>query len=396
MQSLYQWPGITPAGKKIKGVRHATSAQDAKLSLVDDDYVKVKCNKVFFAHWSRHHIKQKDRITVLNKISTLLHAGISLNKALQLTQQSTHKLILQEHLRQLIQQTASGKTLAQALHNTPGLTNTIDQQQIFLAEETGQLDTILTKITRRHQRQLDTYRQIKKALTYPATIILIGIIVSTIMITTVLPKFAALYQNLNTSLPKLTQLLLSLSHFLKDNGIMLAIIIVLFTLGLTSSKASTFRNKIRTLTCYFPLFGKLIKAQQQLNWCDTFIGLLDGGVPIDKALEYSQSILQNDQQKNAIRLATKAIQSGTPLSSALDQTKLFSRTFIQLIKIGEQTGNISTLLHNYLKTETLNLTTLTEQLSSLLEPITMLIVGAMIGLLVTAMYLPIMEMGNAL
>lgn len=392
---LYQYQALDSNGKKCKSFRAADNRPAVLIALIDEGFLQIKCSRVYLSPWSRQRIKPNDIGYFFGELSTTLNAGVSLVDALKLLQAS-RKVLLQSRIEAIHNSIQQGQAFSKALTKHCDLFADIEIQLIEFAESTGTLSQTLENIAQQYQARLALKEKIQKALTYPIAVMIIGVVITGIMLTCVLPKFATLYQNLNAQLPLLTQVLIGISHSLRHNGLTLIITLLALIFVLKYQRIMQLRPLWYQLRWRLPVFGKLIQLNQHHRWIHTLSLLLNNGIPLLNALKSTQNLIQHQTYQAALNKITQQVMHGMALSQAIEQQHCFPNDLIQMIRISEQTGTLAQMLQNYSHIQAQKINTLTGQLANLLEPLVMTFIGGMIGLLVMAMYLPIIQMGNAL
>lgn len=375
----------------------ASSHDHAKAKLLAQSLTPLKITR---SSHLRLRWKKQDIIYFFEQLATLLNAGLPLLKSLRLFSEE-HPLSHWRVLTHQLQKTIShGHALSESLADYPQIFSLSISNTLKTAEITGELAICCQAIAKLLAQQQLLRSNINKALRYPLILLFVMLIVITVMLLGVLPQFATLYANVAAQLPWLTQALLDLSDWLQKQGVLLGIgsalssLIALFSWQYHNSQI--YRAKIETLFLLLPLIGPLIK---HANLSQIFHHLhltQQAGLPLLDGLENVSTITVNIRYQQALRSIYQQIQQGESFSQSLQLSPLFPALCLQLIRVGEESGALDSLLLKLAKHYQHQVEHMSEFLAQSLEPIMMAIMGIMVGGLVLAMYLPIFQLGQVL
>lgn len=332
----------------------------------------------------------------MTELSVLLSAGIDMQRALALlTAQQRSK---QRPYWQAIQQRIEhGQSLSASLLASPGFART-DVLLIAVAERGGQLPAQLKRLAELQHKRLRMLQQVRRALRYPAFVLLGSVLVSGFLLMQVVPSFALLYQGFGAELPGLTQHILDLSELLVRHGwLVLLVFAALFTAGVIAWKASAdWRSRVHRLLWRLPLLGPLTQARWLAQWHRTLAECLQAGLPFLEALQQSALPVEESPLAPCQPRLYKAVSQGQRLSSALQAEANYPLRSVQMIATGEESGMLAPLLETLARQYESDLDDCCEQLLKLLEPVLMTILGVLIGVIVMALYLPLFQLGQVI
>lgn len=392
----YIWSGITANHKKITGEITALSMNLAKSQLKQQGITSItlqkKQKKIF-------HTNKK--ITVLDialffrQLTALISAGSPLMQSCDILQKSQEKEKCQKLIMNIKNEIASGNNFANSLRKFPQHFDSLTCHLVQTGEQTGTLSIMLKRITHHKEKSIALKKQLIKALFYPITLFLIAIIVTIIMLTCIVPRFAELFQNMHGQLPPLTLAVISLSTIFKNYfwlSITLLPCSVLFTYYLKKSKK--LRHQVDSFLLSFPLIGKILQksilARLMRNLATTF----SAGISITDSLNIIAYTSGNIVYTKLILSLKNQVTSGQPLHIAMHNHYLFPSIAVQMIKIGEESGTLAAMLEKMADFYESDVENIIANCSQLLEPLIMVILGVLIGGLVLAMYLPIFKLGT--
>lgn len=395
----YVWSGHTKHNKKIFGEIEDFSLNLAKIHLRRQGITAISIQKKTKKFFSRNNVKisSLDVAIFFRQLATLITANIPIVQSCEILSRNQEKFQLKKLILSLKQEIESGKNLTKALQKFPRYFDDITCQLVHAGEKSGTLETMLKRIAQYKEKSIRLKKQILQALFYPTIIFIVAIIVSIMLLTLVVPRFADLFNTMHGHLPTFTLYIIALSNFMRSYaylGILPLLAVILLSYFFKNS--IRMKNKIDHLLLCTPFLGNLLKkiilARFSRNLATTFAA----GVPITDALHIIAKISGNSIFTQAIMTLQKNVNSGQQLHLAMQQNPLFPAMPIQMIKIGEETGSLEHMLEKIAEWYEADIDHFIANLSQLLEPLIMIILGVLIGGLVIAMYLPIFKLGTVL
>jgi type IV pilus assembly protein PilC len=344
-----------------------------------------------------HKVKSRDIAIFLRQLATLISAGISIVQSFEILEKSQEKISVQKLICDIKREILTGKGLFHCLQQQKPLFDELTCQLIQIGENTGKLDSMLRMIATHQEKNIAAKLRIQQALFYPCIIIFIAITVSFSMFIFIIPQFAELFQETQVKLPLLTLWIFSISNFLNQNMIYLLLVgVISFIIIMCSRIKSHFFHLIKYIVIQCsPLkrcFQKIILARFARTLAITF----SAGIPIDHALKLAASPSHHIEFTDTVAKLRSKICTGVQLHQAMFCSPYFPSLMIQMIKIGEESGMLEQMLDKTADFFEADSDQLIARLNQLLEPLIMLILGAVIGGIVIGMYLPIFKLGSAL
>ena len=401
---LFKYEGITESGKKIKETIDANNLKEAKAKLQIKKvlYTSIKENNTQF--FFKINFKKMYKINNLElsyisrDLSIYLKAGITLVQAIKLmSQQYKNKIKFNEFFETLVSLVDEGKNFYTALDKQKVfIIPEFYKQSIKVSENDGLLSSVLYELSTFLKKQDRIKKQISSAMAYPIFVLCISILVVGFMLGVIVPKITSIFLQMNNELPWITSVVISFGDFITNNYTSLIISIVFICIAFSTfmKKSKTFKYFIHTLLLKMPFIGKLIEMNELSRFAYMNSILINSGVPIVQTIKLSANILSNSVIHNLFTQASSKVVEGEKLSKILDTSKIYKidTSFIHAIAIGEETSQLNTILHNLAKLYNESSKDKMTIFLALLEPIMMLIVGSLIGIIVLAMLLPIFSM----
>ena len=403
---LFNWHGVNRLQQKQKGTIVAESAVIAQQQLMSRGLQHIKLQQ----NWQLNSKpKNAEVCALLSQLATLLQAAVPLKNSLQILLQHCTNIALNSWLRQLLKDIESGLAFSQALEkqNVEKQNQYLtyqDRQLIKVGEMTGKLPTVCHEIAQHKQQALALQRKIQKILLYPVLVLGISLILTALLLLFIVPQFAAMYDNSSAQLPTFTQVLLTLSQGLQDYWLHLLICITLTILFIRARlKHSPWfnRQKIRLINAT-PVLNRIVQLSRLVGFSRSLFLMLQAGVPLNQAL---QSFLpQNPSWQRSpnvqgdwllieeVQSILHWLQQGYAFSASVSG-HIFPLAAQQMLQVGEQSGQLPKMLQFIANDHQQQLDYQIDLLSQMLEPLLMVIIGGLIGLIMLGMYLPIFNMG---
>ncbi|MDF7681711.1 protein transport protein HofC [Enterobacteriaceae bacterium ESL0689] len=391
---LWRWQGINHQGEACQGALWENNRLQVfeKLQSLRIMPLTLRRCVVKKALWHPRYSGQ-----IIRQLAALLQAGIPLAEGLALLAQQQSHAQWQALLSLLAQDLTQGMSLSAALEKWPQAFPPLYRAMIRTGELTGKLDYCCFQLASQQQKQLQLTAKVKKALRYPLIILSLALLVVSAMLCFVLPEFAAIYQTFNTPLPLLTRHVIRASNALGNHW---PILIILITLALILNKLILRRQRWllrrQKILYALPMIGKLM-CGQLLSQIFTILTLTqNAGISFLQGLESVEQTLSCPLWRQRLHQAYTQITHGVPVWQALAHCGGFTPLCLQLIRTGEASGSLDTMLANLAQHHSEQTHYQAENLATLLEPALLLITGTIIGVLVVAMYLPVFHLGDAI
>ena len=347
--------------------------------------------------------KAKNRVPLSNivfftrQLATMFSAGLTLERAIQsLGAEEKHRKF-KKVLNSVSENIRKGLNLSESLARHPGVFNTLFIAMVKAGEVSGNLNEILEQLSSYLENLDDTRRKVKSAMNYPIFMILFLIAMLMVMLLVIIPKFSQVYSQLGAGLPAATRQMIDLSNWFGANiGFLAFMIFLAFSTLWLISKTQRGGFTLDTIKLKIPVFGALIEQSILNKFCKTFGILIGAGVPVLETTALLRKVVDNKVYAKAIDDASDLIRDGYNISTALRRTEVFPSILLQLASTGEDTGELDDLLDRAADYYQKQVDALVERMTTLIEPLLILLVGGIIALMVVLTYLPVFHLGSAL
>jgi len=342
-------------------------------------------------------VKVEDILIFSKQFATMVKAGLPILEVLAMLRDQLENPGIKEIIEDIRKSLEGGVTLSKCFEKYPQYFDNIYVNLIKAGEASGKLDVFLLKIVESLEKKEKIKKKIKGALMYPSIMFTTAILVSAIMLIKVVPVFAKMYEGMGVALPKPTEIIMSMSDFLRGTGglvLFLSIVIFAVAFKYLTTKNEAIRFKWHKQVLKMPIFGDLI-LKSLLARISLIMGNLSAaGVNLLESLEIAKSVSTNVVVSEALENVKKGVFSGDTLTKLFLKEPLFPPTFSQLISVGEQTGQLDEMFNSVASYYEEEFDTAVDNMSTLIEPIMIVFMGVMIGGLMIAMYSPIFNVGS--
>lgn len=394
----FKWIGINKLGERKTGVLQALAIKDAQgeLKKMGIEVINVVPQKGFHFPTRQKKIKVKDIQLFTRYLSTMLAAGLPIIQALDIISNDQDNPSLKNLVLSLKKDIASGKSLAETFAGYPKYFNNLYCSLIKAGEKSGTLDKILNRLAGYLEKTESLKRKIKKSLTYPIAILSIAFIVSGILLIFVVPQFQAMFASFGAQLPFFTRMVVNLSDFVRGYWWVIGIGLVIFIFGLRYlvKRNEKVKEWLDILSLKIYVIGAVLKKGIIARFTRTLATTLEAGMPIVESVKSMKNIMGSYRYSKAVDQMSSDLTSGHNLSVAMKNTQLFPNMVIQMVTVGESSGRLPEMLNKIADYYEEEVNSIVDNLSSLLEPIIMLILGLIVGVFIVAMYLPIFKIGS--
>jgi type IV pilus assembly protein PilC len=395
----FEWTGINSQGKRVRGVLQVSDPKEVQSELKKQniEVISVKQrNVISFSFMRKKKVKLKNILLFTRYLSTMLASGLPIMQALDVISRDQENDVMHAFVIKLRSNIAGGKTLAETFAQYPEFFSDLYCNLIKAGEKSGTLDKILSRLGNYLERSETLRKKVQKALVYPATIIGIAFIVSSIMLIFVVPKFKSLFDSFNAQLPAFTRLVIAISNLMQSYWWLVILAICLFSYLFKKQlrNSESFRYWFDAKMLKVPIIGPILQRAIIARFGRTLSTTLESGMPITEALRSMAGVMGNAVYSKAILQIANDVVSGHQLNVAMTSTNLFPNMVIQMIAVGEAAGSMSLMLSKVADYYEEEVNYAVDNLSSLLEPLIMVVLGVIIGGLVIAMYLPIFKLGS--
>lgn len=390
----FKWKGKSRTGQILEGLELAESSEAAIAVLrrrqIQVTSIREKDKQIPFLPKLPKGISQKQIAIFTRQFSVMLDAGLPLVQCLEIlgSQEANHTF--RDIITTVRADVESGAALNEAMAKHPKAFNDLYVNMIAAGEAGGILDTILRRLSTYIEKAVKLQQQVKSALIYPVAVIVIAIGVVWLILWKVIPVFAQLFAGLGGDLPTLTKVVVAASNFIGRYGIW--VLLSLIPLGFAFRRYYRTHNGRRVidgLQLRIPIIGVLLRKIAVARFCRTLSTLTSSGVPILDGLEITAKTSGNAIIEDALMAVRKSVEEGKTISEPLGDTGVFPSMVVQMVNVGEQTGALDQMLSKIADFYEDEVDTAVEGLMKLIEPLLITVLGAVIGTIVAAMYLPL-------
>ncbi|MCD6501857.1 type II secretion system F family protein [bacterium] len=390
----FSYEGKTVTGAMVDGVLEARNAEELTAFLRRQRIVvtKVKKKPKAMNIVIGSGVKNIEVSRFTRQFAVMIEAGLPLVQCLDILSEQTENKILSASIGKVRDSVASGTTLAVAMSKQKKIFNELYVNMIEAGEMGGALESILRRLADYREKADRIARKVKGALIYPSMMALMTVVMTWAMLTFIIPIFAGMFDQLGGTLPKPTQVVMQISDFFKSNIIiMLITVAALITAFIILNSKKTTRYYIDAVKLKMPLFGPLLRKTAVARFCRTLGTLLQSGVNLIDALNITAKTAGNMVLMKAIHKSMVSISEGETITAPLAETKVFPPMVIQMIGVGEKTGNMDEMLEKISEFYDEEVDAAVGNLTAMIEPVIIVVMGGVIGSLLIAMYLPMFD-----
>ncbi len=397
MKAPFLWEGTDRKGKKIKGKAMAADEATVRADLRRQGVVPTRIRKQrkgLFAGGGT--ITTSDIAIFSRQLATMLGAGIPLVQAFEIVGAGHDNAAMQKLIMAIKGDVEGGSSLAEAIAKHPLYFDDLFVNLVEAGEQAGALESLLDKIATYKEKTEAIKKKIKKALTYPAAVLVVALVVTTILLIFVIPAFEDLFQGFGADLPTFTRMVIDLSKFVRAQGFYIATMIggAIAAFIYFKKRSRAMRHFLDRVMLKAPIIGPILEKAAVARYARTLSTMFAAGVPLVEALESVAGATGNIVYELAVLQIRDEVATGQRLQVAMENTNKFPNMVIQMIAVGEESGALDDMSAKVADFYEEDVDNAVDNLSSLLEPMIMAILGVLVGGLVVAMYLPIFKMGS--
>jgi len=396
----FNWEGTSAEGLRKKGVIEAASVEDARKKLlsvqIEPTSVKRNLTNIEIVLPSTGRVKSKTLVVFTRQLATMIDAGLPLVQCLDIlgTQEPD------PHFKRVIQgikaHVETGGTLADGLKKYPRAFDTLFVSLVQAGEVGGILDTILNRLAAYVEKNQKTVQKVKGAMKYPTFVMIAAVVIVGFMLWKIVPQFAGMFMSLGgNELPKLTAIVVAASNWFVAHIILIILIIAAAITAFVLFKRSKFgRRTLDMIALKLPVLGPLVQKSAVARFTRTLGTLVSSGVPIMEGLDVVARSAGNVMIEEAIQYTRTKVGEGLSIAGPLEETNVFPKMVVQMVGVGEQTGALDIMLTKIADFYDDEVDVAVDSLTSLLEPILMVVIGGSVGVVLISMYLPIFGMAD--
>jgi type IV pilus assembly protein PilC len=394
-QVPFLWEGKDKKGNRVKGRGLAKDELELKADLRRQGIAATKIRKERQLFRSEGKVTPEDIAIFARQLATMLNAGIPMVQSFEIIGVGHDKPAMQKLVLAIKQDIETGNSLNQALAKHPLHFDDLFVNLVEAGEHAGALEAVLDKIATYKEKTEALKKKIKKALFYPAAVLAVAIIVTVILLLFVIPQFESLFEGFGADLPAFTQMVINLSRWLQANwwlllGVILAIVI---PFGYFYKRSRPLRQFLDRMSLQIPVIGPILKKGAIARFARTLATMFGAGVPLVEAMKSVAGATGNIVYQDGVLRMRDEIATGMRMQRAMENTELFPNMVVQMIAVGEESGSLDEMAGKVADFYEADVDAAVDSLSSLLEPLIMVILGTLVGGLVIAMYLPIFKLG---
>ncbi|MEL4294208.1 type II secretion system F family protein [Shewanella xiamenensis] len=394
----FEWKGVNRDGQKTSGELRGASAAEVRSKLksqgVNPKTVRKQSAALFKLGDAK--ITPMDIAMVTRQIATMLAAGVPLVTTIELLGRGHEKAKMRELLATILSEIQSGIPLSDALRPHRRYFDDLYVDLVAAGEHSGSLDVVFDRIATYREKSEALKSKIKKAMFYPAAVVIVAVLVTTLLLLFVVPQFEDIFRGFGAELPAFTQLVLHISRGLQSSWYIFlgAIVAGVFLFVRAYRNSQIVRDSVDEAILKIPAIGPILHKGAMARFARTLATTFAAGVPLIDGLESAAGASGNAVYRKAILKMRQEVMAGMQMNVAMRTTGLFPDMLIQMVMIGEESGSLDNMLNKVSTIYEMQVDDAVDGLSSLIEPIMMVVIGTVVGGLIVAMYLPIFQMGK--
>jgi type IV pilus assembly protein PilC len=391
----FAWEGRDKRGARIKGKSLAPDENTLRAELRRQGVAPSRIRKQRQGR-KGGKVNAADISVFARQLATMLAAGIPLVQAFEIVGNGNDKPAMQKLILDIKADVEGGTSLHEALAKHPLYFDDLFVNLVEAGEQAGALESLLDKVATYKEKTEALKKKAKKALFYPAAVMAVAVIVTIVLLVFVIPQFEALYKGFGADLPAFTQFVIGVSKFVQHDGIFLACVVggVVWSFFYFKKRSRAMREFLDRLALKVPIIGPILNKAAIARYARTLSTMFSAGVPLVEALDSVAGATGNIVYENAVLRMRDEVATGQRLQRSMEQTGLFPNMVNQMIAVGEESGSLDEMSAKVATFYEAEVDNAVDAMSSLLEPLIMVVLGVLVGGLVIAMYLPIFKLAS--
>jgi type IV pilus assembly protein PilC len=391
----FAWEGRDKRGQRIKGKSLAPDESALRVELrrqgIAPSRIRKQAQKM-----KGGRVSPADIAVFSRQLATMLASGIPMVQAFEIVGTGSEKPAMQKLILDIKADVEAGTSLHEALAKHPLYFDDLFVNLVEAGEQAGALETLLDKVATYKEKSEALKKKVKKALFYPAAVLVVAFIVTIILLIFVIPEFQTLFNGFGANLPAFTQFVINLSELVQHDGIFLAIVAgaIVYTFFYFKKRSRKMREVLDRITLKIPIIGPIVNKAAIARYARTLSTMFAAGVPLVEALESVAGACGNIVYEDAVMKMKDEVATGQRLQRAMEARGIFPNMVVQMIAVGEESGSLDTMSAKVATFFEAEVDNAVDAMSSLMEPLIMVVLGVLVGGLVIAMYLPIFKMGS--
>lgn len=393
----FKWVGKDRKGTKVSGELQGTNPAIVKAQLRKQGITVTKINKASSLFGKKGKaIKPLDIAFFTRQLATMMQSGVPIVQAFEIIAEGAANPNVAKLVTAIRNDVAAGNTLADSLRQHPKYFDDLFCNLVESGEQSGRLESLLDRIATYKEKTEKLKAKIKKAMTYPIAVVVVALIVTAILLLKVVPQFKDVFSSFGADLPAFTLFVIGISEWLQSWWFVLLLIIIAvgYTYKQVNRRSLAFRDAQDRTLVKAPIIGQIIYEAAVARYARTLSTTFSAGVPLVDALDSVGGAVGNVVFRNAVRQIKEDVSAGSQLNFSMRTTNVFPALAVQMAGIGEESGNLDGMLEKVADYYEAEVDNKVDNLTTLLEPMIMSILGVLVGGLIIAMYLPIFQLGN--
>lgn len=380
--------------KTIKGIGDEVVSVDERKLLFTLNHLSMDSFKIPFLN----RVKTHEKITFARNLGAMIQAGLPISRALTVMERQTNHGTLKKILAELNVEISRGQTLSDAMRGYKNVFSSLFISMVRAGEEGGTLAESLRVVALQMDRSYALQRRIRGAMMYPAIIVLAMVIIAVLMLTYIVPTLMKTFTELKITLPLSTQIVLGTSTFVRDHGFIVLILVLVFFLSIyVAKRLPAGKWFIHGVILHIPIIGLIIKEVNAARTARTLSSLLNSGVDVVDSVQITADVIQNVRYKKVLSSAVEVIKKGAPISEVFTENSDIYPIFLgEMMSVGEETGKMGEMLLNVAIFYEEDVEQKTKDMSTVIEPFLMVIIGAAVGFFAVAMISPMYSLVDAI
>ena len=397
--TVFTYKGTDRKGKKVEGELSGTSQAIVKAQLVKQGIrpklVKRKPKPLL---GGSKKIKPMDIAVFSRQMATMMKAGVPLVQSFDIVSEGTNNDSMKDLINQIRTDVAAGSGFANALKKHRKYFDELYCNLVESGEQSGALETLLDRIATYKEKTESLKAKIKKAMTYPIAVVVVAILVTVGLLVWVVPQFASTFASFGAELPAITQMVLNMSEAVQAYWLILLVCLVAiaFLFNQAKQRSAAFRRQLDVISLKLPVVGAIVYNSILARYARTLSTTFAAGVPLIDSLESVAGAAGNVIYKEKIVTIRDQVSTGVQLNQAMKTSKVFPSMMIQMASIGEESGSLDEMLAKTADYHEEVVDNMVDNLTALMEPFIMVVLGTLVGGLLVAMYMPIFQLGSVI
>jgi type IV pilus assembly protein PilC len=391
----YAWEGRDKRGTRVKGKSLAPDENALRAELRRQGIAPSRIRKQSQALKSGGKPTPADIAVFARQLATMLAAGIPMVQSFEIVGNGHEKPSMQKLILDIKADIEGGTSLHESLAKHPLYFDDLFVNLVQSGEQAGALEALLDKIATYKEKSEALKKKVKKALFYPAAVLAVAVIVTIVLLLFVIPQFESVFKSFGADLPAFTLMVINLSKFIQEKGIFIAVVLAgaVYAFFYFYKRSKKMRETLDRASLKIPVLGPILNKAAIARYARTLATMFAAGVPLVEALESVAGATGNIVYENAVMKMRDEVATGQRLQRAMEATSLFPNMVIQMIAVGEESGSLDEMASKVATFYEAEVDNAVDAMSSLLEPLIMVVLGVLVGGLVVAMYLPIFKLG---